>query len=55
VVVAFFSAEVGRLVAVILATTGSADVASGENRATTSVLAGDDDVFGCRFFHEGIV
>jgi hypothetical protein len=55
VVVAFFFAGVGRLVAVIQATTGSANVKSGENRASTSVVAGDDDVFGCRFLHEDIV
>jgi hypothetical protein len=34
---------------------GSGDVASGENRASTSVAADDDGVFGCRFLHKGIV
>jgi hypothetical protein len=30
-------------------------MASGENRASTSVVADDDGVFGCHFLHEGIV
>jgi 3-hydroxymyristoyl/3-hydroxydecanoyl-(acyl carrier protein) dehydratase len=34
---------------------GSSDVASVENRASTSVVADDDDVFGCHFLHDGIV
>jgi hypothetical protein len=34
---------------------GSGDVASGENHVSTSVVADDDGVFGCRFLHEGIV
>jgi hypothetical protein len=33
----------------------SGDVASGENRASTSVMADNDGVFGYRFLHEGIV
>jgi hypothetical protein len=35
--------------------TGSSDVASGENRASTSVVVDDDGVFRCHFLHEGIV
>jgi hypothetical protein len=35
--------------------TGSSDMASGENRASTSFVADDDGVFECRFLHEGIV
>jgi hypothetical protein len=34
---------------------GSGDMASGENRASMSVVEDDDGVFGCRFLHEGIV
>jgi hypothetical protein len=55
VVVASFSAQVGRPTMVIQAMTGLGDVASGENRASTSVMADDDGVFGCHFLHEGIV
>jgi hypothetical protein len=40
---------------VIQTTKGSSDVASGENRASTSVVADVDGVFGYRFLHEGIV
>jgi hypothetical protein len=40
---------------VIQETTGSSDVAFSENRASTSVMADDDNIFGCRFLHEGIV
>jgi hypothetical protein len=54
VVVDYFSAGVGRPVAVIQATTGSADVASGENRADVS-CGRREDVFGCRFLREDIV
>jgi hypothetical protein len=55
VVVASFFAEVGRPTMVIQATTGSGDMASCENRASTSVVADDDGVFGCCFLREGIV
>jgi hypothetical protein len=34
---------------------GSRDVASGENRASMSVVANDDGVFGCHLLHDGIV
>jgi hypothetical protein len=54
VVVASFSVEVGRPMMVIQATTGSSDVASDENRASTSVMVDDDDVFGCCFLHEAL-
>jgi hypothetical protein len=40
---------------VIQTTKGSSNVASVENRASTSVVADVDGVFGCRFLHEGIV
>jgi hypothetical protein len=53
--VAFFSARVGRPTSVIQPTTGSGDVAAGENRASTSVVADNDDVFGCRYLCKGIV
>jgi hypothetical protein len=55
VVVASFSDEVGRPMVVIQSMMDSGDVASGENRASTSVVADDDGIFGCRFLHEGIV
>jgi hypothetical protein len=40
---------------VIQATMGSSNVASHENRASTSIVANDDGVFGCHLLHEGIV
>jgi hypothetical protein len=55
VVVGSFFDEVGRQMVVIQATSGSVDVASGENRASTSVMADNDGVFGCHFLREGIV
>jgi hypothetical protein len=55
VVVAFFSIEVGRPTAVFQATTGSSDMASGQNRASTLVVADDGGVSGCRYLCEGIV
>jgi hypothetical protein len=53
--VAFFSAGVGRPAMVSQPTTGSGDVAAGENLASTSVVADNDDVFVCRYLCEGIV
>jgi hypothetical protein len=50
-----FSDKVGRPMVVIQLATSSGNVASGENRAPTSVVADDDGVFGCCFLHEGIV
>jgi hypothetical protein len=55
VAVASFSDEVGRPMVVIQPTTSSGDVAFSENQASTSVVADDDGIFGCRFLHEGIV
>jgi hypothetical protein len=55
VVVASFSIKLAGPTMVIQTTTGSSDVASGENRASTSVVADVDGVFGCRFLHEGTV
>jgi hypothetical protein len=55
VVVAFFSVEVGRPMAMFQATMGSGNMASGENRASMLVVADDGDVFGCRYLREGIV
>jgi hypothetical protein len=55
VVVAFFSVEVGRPSAVFQATTGSSDMTSGENRASTSIVADDGGVSGCHYLCEGIV
>jgi hypothetical protein len=40
---------------VIQPATSSGNVASGDNRVSTSVVAHDDGVFGCRFLHEGII
>jgi hypothetical protein len=54
VVVAFFSVEVGRPTAVFQLTTGSSDMASSENRASTSVVADDGRVPRCRYLREGI-
>jgi hypothetical protein len=51
VVVAVSSVRDGRPTVVDLAD----DVASGENQASTSVMADDDGVFGYCFLHEGIV
>jgi hypothetical protein len=34
---------------------GSGDMASGENRASMSVVADDGGVSGCRYLREGIV
>jgi hypothetical protein len=50
-----FSDEVGRPMVVIQPATSSGNVASGENRASTSVVADDDGVFRCCFLGEGIV
>jgi hypothetical protein len=50
-----FSDKVGRSMVVIQPATSSGDVASGENRAPTSVVADDDGIFGCHFLCEGIV
>jgi hypothetical protein len=55
VVVAVSSVGDGRPTVVDLTDDGFERVASGENRASTSVVADDDGVFGCRFLHEGIV
>jgi hypothetical protein len=55
VVVASFSVEVGWPTAVFQATTGSSDMASGENRASTLAVADDGSVSGCRYLCEGIV
>jgi hypothetical protein len=54
VVVAPFSVEGGRLVAVIQPTTDSGDVAGAVNRASTSVVADNLGVFSCHYLHEGI-
>jgi hypothetical protein len=40
---------------VIQPTTGLDDVASGENRASTSIMADNDGVSGCRYLREGII
>jgi hypothetical protein len=54
VVAAFFSIEVGRPTVVFQVTTGSSDMASGQNRASTLVVADDGDISGCRYLCEGI-
>jgi hypothetical protein len=47
VVVASFSAEGGQMSMLIQPTMGSGGVASGENRASMSVVVDDDSVSGC--------
>jgi hypothetical protein len=54
VVVSFFD-EVNRPMVVVQPMMSLGEVASGENRASMSVVADDDGVFECRFLHEGIV
>jgi hypothetical protein len=53
--VALFSAGVGRPATVIQPMIGSGDVAADESRASTSVVAYNDSIFGCRYPCEGIV
>jgi hypothetical protein len=53
--VASFSVEIGRPMVVIHAMTGLGDMASGENWASTSVMANDGGVSGWRYLREGIV
>jgi hypothetical protein len=55
VVVAPFSAEGGRPVAVIQPMKNSGDMAAGENRASISVVADNVGVISCHYLHEGIV
>jgi hypothetical protein len=55
VVVAVSSVGGGRPMVVDLADDGFERCGIRENRASTSVVADDDGVFGCRFLHEGIV